>query len=55
MLKKVLEEVKIFYICVEDNLINISKKVGIIIVNIYVIKNLEYKVVIVCELEMLYN
>ena len=32
-----------------------SKKVGTTIANIYAIKNLEYKAVIVCELEMLYN
>ncbi|OJT86695.1 hypothetical protein BM535_21290, partial [Clostridioides difficile] len=30
-------------------------KVGTTIANIYAIKNLEYKAVIVCELEMLYN
>ena len=55
MLKKALEEAKIPYICAEDNLTNISKKVGTTIANIYAIKNLEYKAVIVCELEMLYN
>ncbi|MDX5641878.1 DNA helicase, partial [Clostridioides difficile] len=37
------------------NLTNISKKVVTKIANIYAIKNLEYKEVIVCELDMLYN
>ena len=39
----------------EDEITNITKKVGITISNIYGIKNLEYKAVIFCELEMLYN
>lgn len=55
MLKKALEEAKIPYIYAEDNLTNLSKKVGVTISNIYTIKNLEYKAGIICELEMLYN
>lgn len=55
MLKKALEEAEIPYIYAEENLTNITKKLGITISNIYTIKNLEYKALIVCELEMLYN
>ncbi|MEG1312621.1 MAG: AAA family ATPase, partial [Romboutsia sp.] len=55
MLKKALEEAEIPYIYAEDNLTNISKKIGVTMSNIYTIKNLEYKAIIVCELEMLYN
>ncbi|HSQ87924.1 UvrD-helicase domain-containing protein [Romboutsia sp.] len=55
MLKKALEEAGIPYIYAEENLTNISKKLGVTISNIYTIKNLEYKALIVCELEMLYN
>lgn len=55
MLKKDLEENEIPYIYGDDDLTNMSKKVGVTISNIYSIKNLEYKAVIFCELEMLYN
>ena len=55
MLKKALEEAEIPYIYAEESLTNISKKHGVTISNIYTIKNLEYKALIVCELEMLYN
>lgn len=55
MLKKALEEANIPYIYAEENLNNLSKKIGVTISNIYTIKNLEYKAVIICELEMLYN
>ena len=55
MLKKALEDAKIPYIYAEDNLTNLSKKVGVTISNIYNIKSLEYKAGIICELEMLYN
>lgn len=55
MLKKALEEANIPYIYAEENLTNISKKLGVTISNIYTINNLEYKALIVCELEMLYN
>lgn len=55
ILKKALEESDIPYIYAEDNLTNISKKIGITISNIYNIKSLEYKAIIICELEMLYN
>lgn len=55
MLKKDLEENDIPYIYGDDELTNISKKAGVTISNIYSIKNLEYKAIIFCELEMLYN
>ena len=32
-----------------------AKKTGITLSNLYFIKNLEYKAVVFCELEMLYN
>ncbi|MBQ3423424.1 MAG: DNA helicase, partial [Romboutsia sp.] len=43
------------YIYSEDTLTNLSPKSGITISNMFSIKNLEYKAVILCELEMLYN
>ena len=55
ILRKALEEAKIPYMVAEDEITNITKKVGITISNIYGIKNLEYKAVIFCELEMLNN
>ena len=55
ILRKAIEEAKIPYMVAEDEITNITKKVGITISNIYGIKNLEYKAVIFCELEMLYN
>lgn len=55
MLKKALEEAEIPFIYAEESLTNISKKIGITLSNIYTIKNLEYKALIFCELEMLYN
>ncbi|MGL5755991.1 MAG: DEAD/DEAH box helicase [Paraclostridium sp.] len=55
MLKKDLEENEIPYVNADDELTNIAKKPGITISNIYAIKNLEYKAIIFCELEMLYN
>ena len=55
MLKKDLEENDIPYVYGDYELTNISKKAGVTISNIYSIKNLEYKAIIFCELEMLYN
>ncbi|MGM9532072.1 DEAD/DEAH box helicase family protein [Intestinibacter sp.] len=55
ILRKALEEAKIPYMIAEDEITKLTKKVGITISNIYGIKNLEYKAVIFCELEMLYN
>ncbi len=55
MLKKDLEENEIPYVYGDDELTNISKKMGVTMSNIYSIKNLEYKAIIFCELEMLYN
>lgn len=55
MLRKALEEAKIPYIYADDTITNITKKDGVTLSNIYSIKSLSYKAVIVCELEMLYN
>ena len=55
MLKKQLEENEIPYMYGDDELTNIISKNGITISNMYSIKNLEYKAIIFCELEMLYN
>ncbi|CAK7003559.1 MAG: hypothetical protein PEPC_00135 [Peptostreptococcus russellii] len=55
MLRKSLEEVGINYMFADDTVSNITPKDGVTISNIYSIKSLSYKVVIVCELEMLYN
>jgi hypothetical protein len=55
MLKKAFESSNIPYIYADENLTNLSKKMGVTLSNIYTIKSLEYKAVIVCELEMLYN
>ncbi|MGL5331221.1 MAG: UvrD-helicase domain-containing protein [Peptostreptococcaceae bacterium] len=55
MLKKALEEVNIPYIYGQEDLTNITKKIGVTISNIYNVNSLEYKAVILCELEMLYN
>jgi hypothetical protein len=55
MLRKNLEESKIPYVCADEDITNLSYKSGVTISNIYTINNLEYKAVILCELEMLYN
>lgn len=55
LLKKSLSEANIPFIQGDDNLTKYSKDGGITISNLYFIKNLEYKAVIFCELEMLYN
>ena len=55
ILKKALDEVKIPYITSEDSLTNITPKMGVTLSNVYTVSNLEYKAVILCELEMLYN
>lgn len=55
MIKKKLEENQIPYLYGDDELTNIITKNGVTISNMYSIKNLEYKAVIFCELEMLYN
>lgn len=55
LIRKSLEEREIPYIYSEDTLTNLSPKSGVTISNIFSIKNLEYKSVILCELEMLYN
>lgn len=55
MLRKSLEESGIEYMYAEDSITNITPKHGITISNIYSIKSLSYKAVIICELEMLYN
>ena len=55
LIRKALEEREIEYIYAEDTLTNLSKKSGVTISNIFSIKNIEYKAIIFCELEMLYN
>lgn len=55
MLRKSLEDTGINYIFADDTVTNITPKDGVTISNIYSIKSLSYKVVILCELEMLYN
>ena len=55
LLKKALDDVNISYIQGDEDLTKYVKKGGVTISNFYFIKNLEYKAVILCELEMLYN
>lgn len=55
LIRKALEEREISYIYAEDTLTNLSSRNGVTISNIYSIKNLEYKALVFCELEMLYN
>ena len=55
LLRKALEDVNIPYIIGDDNLTKHAKRSGVTISNLYFIKNLEYKAVVFCELEMLYN
>ncbi|MBC5996247.1 DNA helicase [Romboutsia ilealis] len=55
LIRKALEEREIPYIYAEDTLTNLSPRNGVTISNIYSIKNLEYKALVFCELEMLYN
>lgn len=55
LLKKALGDVNISYVQGDEDLNRYVKGNGITISNLYFIKNLEYKAVIFCELEMLYN
>ena len=55
LLRKALDDVSIPFIQGDDNLTKYGKKGGVTISNLYFIKNLEYKAVVFCELEMLYN
>ncbi len=55
ILRKALEERGIPYIYANDELTNLSNKMGVTISNIYSINNLEYKAVIFCQIEMLYS
>ncbi|MCR1823525.1 3'-5' exonuclease, partial [Terrisporobacter muris] len=55
LLRKALDDVSIPYIIGDDNLTKYGKRSGITISNLYFIKSLEYKAVVFCELEMLYN
>jgi AAA domain len=55
MFRKNLEENNIPYVCADEDITNLSYKSGVTISNIYTINNLQYKAVILCELEMLYN
>lgn len=55
ILRKALDDISIPYIIGDDNLTKHGKRTGITISNLYFIKSLEYKAVVFCELEMLYN
>lgn len=55
MIKKALDEAGIEVIMSDENLTSLSRKNGVTLSNIYTVKNLEFKAVIICELEMLYN
>lgn len=55
ILRKALDDANIPYIMADDTLTKHAKKSGITLSNLYFIKNLEYKAVVFCELEMLYN
>ncbi|CAH2213656.1 P-loop NTPase family protein [Tepidibacter aestuarii] len=55
ILRKALEESNIPYIYANDELTNLSNKNGVTISNIYSINNLEYKSLILCQIEMLYG
>lgn len=55
MLRKSLEEAGIAYTMADDTITLVSPKNGVTVSNIYSIKSLSYKAVIICELEMLYN
>ncbi len=54
LLKMALEEAGINFMIANEDFTNLTYKSGISISNIFSINNLEYKVVILCELEMLY-
>lgn len=55
LLKKALDDAEIPYISSHEEITNLNYKTGVTISNIYSINNLEYKAVILCELEMLFN
>ncbi|WP_099189151.1 DEAD/DEAH box helicase family protein [Tepidibacter mesophilus] len=55
ILRKALEESNIPYVYSNDELTNLSNKNGVTISNIYSINNLEYKALILCQIEMLYG
>ena len=55
ILKKALDEANIPYIQADENLTKYVNRDCITISNLFFMKNLEYKAVVFCELEMLYN
>ncbi|OPJ57151.1 UvrD-helicase domain-containing protein [Alkalithermobacter paradoxus] len=55
ILRKSLEENNIPYVYANDELTNLNDKIGVTISNIYLANNLEYKAVVFCEIEMLYD
>lgn len=55
MLRKSLEEAGIAYTMADETITFVGKNKGVTVSNIYSIKCLSYRAVIVCELEMLYN
>lgn len=55
MLRKELEDLNIPYIIASDEITSFTERQGITISNIFSARSVEYKAVIVCELEMLFN
>lgn len=55
LVKKYLEENEIIFNFADDETSNLYKSQGITLSNIYNITNLEYKIVFVCQLDVLYN
>lgn len=55
ILRKALEEKGIPYIYSDEDITNITNRMGVTISNIYSVNNTEYKAVIFCEIEMLYS
>lgn len=55
LVKKYLEENEIIFNFADDETSNFYKSQGITLSNIYNVTNLEYKIVFVCQLDVLYN
>ncbi len=55
LLKMALEEANIGFMIANEDFTNLTYKSGVSISNIFSANNLEYKIVILCELEMLYT
>lgn len=55
LLRNALQQAEVPLIVAHEDITNLTYKNGVTISNIYSINNLEYKYVILCELEMLYS